>query len=129
MAGLPQDNNKSIDRFTHWRDADHLAGEESGLLAFMQRIYKTDIDAAEPRDAEEMFEMMKALNIDPVEAEFQYRRLYYHMQANCASCNAKQRCRDDLACSKAAQRFVDYCENHQLLNEMRANPDTILDHS
>ncbi|MGV0910527.1 DUF6455 family protein [Martelella sp. FOR1707] len=77
---------------------------------------------AEPRDAAEMTEMMKALNIDPVEAEFQYRRLYYGMEANCAGCRDKERCRADLASNTAAENFRDYCENEALLNEMRADP-------
>ena len=80
---------------------------------------------AEPRDAAEMTEMMKALNIDPVEAEFQYRRLYYVMEANCAGCRDKQRCRADLADNTAAENFRDYCENEALLNEMRAEPDVL----
>ena len=80
---------------------------------------------AEPRDAAEMTEMMKALNIDPVEAEFEYRRLYYGMEANCAGCRDKERCRADLASNTAAENFRDYCENEALLNEMRADPDML----
>lgn len=77
---------------------------------------------AEPRDAAEMTEMMKALNIDPVEAEFQYRRLYHGMEANCAGCRDKERCRADLAGNTAAENYRDYCENEAVLNEMRADP-------
>ena len=80
---------------------------------------------AEPRDAAEMTEMMKALNIDPVEAEFQYRRLYYGMEANCAGCRDKERCRADLASNTAAENFRDYCDNEALLNEMRADPEML----
>ena len=80
---------------------------------------------AEPRDAAEMTEMMKALNIDPVEAEFQYRRLYYGMEANCAGCRDKDRCRADLASNTAAENFRDYCDNEALLNEMRADPEML----
>ncbi|WP_174801187.1 DUF6455 family protein [Martelella limonii] len=80
----------------------------------------------ELRDAAEMSEMMKALNIDPVEAEFQYRRLYYGMEANCAGCRDKKRCRTDLAHGQASENFRDYCENETLLNEMRADPDVLL---
>ena len=127
MDGLPKDDNREQDRFAKWRQTKHLEGEEVGVLALMTRLAVSDIENAEPRDAAEMTDMMKALNIDPVEAEFEYRRLYYYMQANCAACHVKKRCRDDLACKVAAKRFVEYCENHELLNEMRADPDLLLD--
>lgn len=126
MDSLQDDNNQTDDRFAQWRRAEHLDGEEAGILAFMQRMVESEVTNAEPRDAAEMTEMMKALNIDPVEAEFQYRRLYYYMQANCAACGSKARCRDDLACDKVARHFVEYCENNELLNEMRANPEMLL---
>ncbi|WP_144409574.1 DUF6455 family protein [Martelella endophytica] len=126
MNALSEDDNHAADRFAAWREAEHTVGEESAALAFLERLAAEDLDRAEPRDAAEMTEMMKALNIDPVEAEFQYRRLYYGMQANCAGCRAKQRCRDDLACSAAARHFREYCENNELLTEMQANPDILL---
>ncbi|TNB47276.1 hypothetical protein FF124_13975 [Martelella lutilitoris] len=119
------DDNRADDRYADWRKAAHFEGEEAALLAFLQRIAEEDIATAEPRDASEMSEMMKALNIDPVEAEFQYRRLYYGMQANCAACRAKERCRKDLACNAADRHFREYCENSEILSEMRADPDML----
>ncbi|QQM32311.1 hypothetical protein JET14_09340 [Martelella lutilitoris] len=119
------EDNRAGDRYADWRDAAHFEGEEAALLAFLQRIAEEDIATAEPRDASEMSEMMKALNIDPVEAEFQYRRLYYGMQANCAGCRAKERCRNDLACCTADRHFREYCENAEILSEMRADPDLL----
>ena len=126
MDVFHQDDNQQEDRFAAWRKADHYEGEEAAALAFLERLAEYDIEYAEPRDAAEMTEMMKALNIDPVEAEFQYRRLFYGMQANCAGCRAKNRCRDDLSCNVADHRFMEYCENYELLNEMRANPEILL---
>nr|WP_272211019.1 hypothetical protein [Marinicella sp. W31]MDC2876918.1 hypothetical protein [Marinicella sp. W31] len=118
-------DSSADDRYADWRNASHFEGEEAGLLAVLQRIADEDLATAEPRDACEMGEMMKALNIDPVEAEFQYRRLYYGMQANCAGCRSKQRCRDDLACNTAGRHFREYCENAETLSEMRADPDVL----
>ncbi|WP_176083074.1 DUF6455 family protein [Martelella sp. HB161492] len=122
MGTIPDHEDRACDRFAEWRSTEHFEGEEAGLLAFLQRLVAKDIENAEPRDANEMTEMMKALNIDPVEAEFQYRRLYYGMLANCAACRAKARCRNDLSCETAERNFTDYCENQEILNEMRANP-------
>ncbi|MET3599951.1 DUF6455 family protein [Martelella mangrovi] len=123
--GVLTDDNHADDRYAEWRNATHSEGEESAALAFLQRIAAEDIAMAEPRDASEMNEMMKVLNIDPVEAEFQYRRLFYGMQANCAGCRAKQRCRADLACQRAERHFREYCENSEILSEMRADPDML----
>lgn len=105
--------------------ADSNALRQHRSNAVFPAFSTSQFDLAEPRDAAEMTEMMKALNIDPVEAELQYRRLYYGMEANCAGCRDKERCRADLARNTAAENFRDYCENEVLLNEMRAEPDVL----
>ncbi|EHS50007.1 hypothetical protein PDO_2828 [Rhizobium sp. PDO1-076] len=80
---------------------------------------------AGPHGADEMPQMMRALNIDPAEVELRMRKLFRHMQTTCAACGAKDRCRRDLVHAVADQSFMDYCGNAETLNALRADPDLL----
>lgn len=81
---------------------------------------------AGPHAADEMAEMMRALNIDQSDVAVLHPALYREMQFTCAKCRSKNRCRHDLAAQIAGQEFSGYCGNAQNLNEMRADPDLLL---
>lgn len=78
---------------------------------------------AGPHAADEMWEMMKALNIDPDAVDEADRHMFHDMMAVCAECAAKGECRHDLRKGTAAERYVHYCPNAEQLNILRATPD------
>ncbi|NML74052.1 hypothetical protein HHL25_07955 [Rhizobium sp. S-51] len=82
-----------------------------------------ELAKAGPHAADEMLEMMRALNIDPAEVEMRLRAQFRDMQINCAHCASKGECRRDLANGNAAANFAQYCANSQDLNALRASPD------
>lgn len=82
---------------------------------------------AGPHAADEMAEMMRALNIDFTEVQAREPGLFRQMQSSCANCAAKGRCKSDLAAGTAAVDFIEYCRNADLLTEMRATPEFLRD--
>ncbi|PYB70754.1 DUF6455 family protein [Rhizobium wuzhouense] len=82
---------------------------------------------AGPHAADEMPEVMRALNIDPAEVDFQMRQTFRGMQIACAECASKDQCRRDLKSGAIGKAFVDYCNNAESLNALRANPEVLLD--
>ena len=86
----------------------------------LTRAALIEIAESDPSACSEMIRMMRALNIDPMEAagEPEFER----MAANCARCPNKGRCREHLAAGTAARRLDEFCENVDALNAMRASP-------
>jgi uncharacterized protein YjiS (DUF1127 family) len=82
---------------------------------------------AGPHAADEMQQMLRALNVDAAAVEDANRRLYQDMMATCAECRDKARCRRDLANGKAAENYTHYCANSQAINELRAMPDMLVE--
>ncbi|GEO87461.1 MULTISPECIES: DUF6455 family protein [Alphaproteobacteria] len=82
-----------------------------------------ELAKAGPHAADEMIQMMKTLNIDPVEVELRLRNQFRDMQITCAHCASKGECRKDLGTGAAGEAFVHYCGNAEELNALRANPD------
>lgn len=80
---------------------------------------------AGPHGADEMKEMMKALNIDPAAVEAADRRLFNDMMATCAECGSKAQCRHDLRTHQAADNYGTYCANADTMNELRAEPEML----
>jgi len=80
---------------------------------------------AGPHAADEMQQMLRALNVDPAAVEDTDRHLYHDMVATCADCRDKARCRRDLADGRAAENYTHYCANSQTINELRAMPDML----
>ncbi len=82
---------------------------------------------AGPHAADEMPQVMRALNIDPAEVDYKMRQLFRGMQIACADCQSKGQCRRDLQQGTIESNFVDYCNNADSLNALRANPDVLLE--
>lgn len=80
---------------------------------------------AGPHGADEMKQLMKALNIDGDAVEAADIRLYRDMAATCAECGSKDQCRRDLKNGAAAADYVHYCANAGNINELRARPDML----
>lgn len=80
---------------------------------------------AGPHAADEMNEMLNALNIDPNAVETGDRRLYQEMIATCAKCGAKGQCRSDLRNERTAENYVHYCPNADTINGLRAMPEML----
>jgi hypothetical protein len=82
---------------------------------------------AGPHAADEMPELMRSLNIDPAEVEFQMRIQFRDMQIACSNCQSKEHCRRDLKHGVIDETFTDYCNNADSLNALRAHPELLLD--
>lgn len=82
---------------------------------------------AGPHAADEMPEVMRALNIDPNEVDYQMRKLFRDMQIACSGCQSKQQCRNDLQRGTIDRTFVEYCNNADSLNALRAKPEVLID--
>jgi hypothetical protein len=82
---------------------------------------------AGPHAADEMPEVMRALNIDPNEVDYQMRKLFRDMQIACSSCQSKEQCRRDLQRGTIDETFIDYCNNADSLNALRARPEVLMD--
>jgi hypothetical protein len=82
---------------------------------------------AGPHAADEMPEVMRALNIDPNEVDYQMRKLFRDMQIACSSCQSKEQCRRDLQRGRIDETFIDYCNNADSLNALRARPEVLMD--
>jgi len=80
---------------------------------------------AGPHAADEMIEMMRALNIDQSDVAVLHPALYREMQVTCSKCRSKNRCRHDLEAEIAGQEFAGYCGNAASLNTMRADPELL----
>jgi Family of unknown function (DUF6455) len=83
---------------------------------------------AGPHAADEMPDVMRALNIDPDEVDHKMRKLFRNMQIACSSCQSKEQCRRDLQRGTIDKTFVDYCNNADSLNALRANPEVLIDY-
>ena len=81
---------------------------------------------AGPHAADEMPQVMRALNIDPDEVDFTMRKLFRDMQIACSGCQSKDQCRRDLTQKKIDKTFLSYRNNADSLNALRANPDVLL---
>jgi hypothetical protein len=81
---------------------------------------------AGPHAADEMIEMMRALNIDQSDVAVMHPALFREMQLTCTKCQSKSRCRHDLEAYVAGQKFSGYCGNATNLNAMRADPELLL---
>ncbi|KQW30903.1 hypothetical protein ASE36_00970 [Rhizobium sp. Root274] len=82
---------------------------------------------AGPHAADEMPQVMRALNIDPDEVDYQMRKLFRDMQIACSNCQSKDQCRHDLQAGTIGKTFVDYCNNAESLNALRASPDLLME--
>jgi hypothetical protein len=74
---------------------------------------------AGPHAADELAEMMRALDIDPDAVDRTDRHLFHDMMAACAECGAKGECRYDLRRGRAADRYIHYCPNAEQLDALR----------
>ena len=81
---------------------------------------------AGPHAADEMPEVMRALNIDPAEVDYQMRRLFRDMQIACSGCQSKEQCRHDLQRGTIDRTFVEYCKNADSLNALRVHPEVLM---
>lgn len=99
---------------------DEIAGRHG-----VSRAGLIEIAEGDPSSCREMIRMMRALNIDPVEAAAEPE--FAEMAGKCAGCPDKGRCRSHLADGSAARHFNDFCANADALNAMRATPH-LLDH-
>lgn len=102
--------------------ARRIAAEHSMPLDELVRIARLG-----PAAAEEMLALMQAINIDPVEAQLIHPALFADMEATCARCSGKARCRADIASGKLEKEFTRYCGNATALNTLRAEPDMLRD--
>jgi len=80
---------------------------------------------AGPHAADELGEMMKALDIDPDSVDRTNRHFFHDMMAVCAECGAKDECRYDLRHGRAAERYVHYCPNAEQLDALRTRPTAL----
>lgn len=94
---------------------DAIAGRHGLSRASLVAIAERD-----PSACSEMIRMMRALNIDPVEAAAEPQ--FAEMAERCAGCPSKGQCRNHLADGSAAAHLDDFCANAQQLNTMRATP-------
>jgi hypothetical protein len=78
---------------------------------------------AGPHGADELKEMLTALELDGNAIEINDRRMMNDMIATCAECDAKGQCRRDLRDGLAADNYAHYCANAETLNELRAAPE------
>ncbi|MDO6963814.1 DUF6455 family protein [Rhizobium alvei] len=82
---------------------------------------------AGPHATDEMLAMMKALNIDAAAVQANDPHLFHDMQVVCAECESKGRCRKHLADGSAASTYAGYCGNAPLMNELRAEPEMLVE--
>lgn len=127
-------------RLFQWcSDAWEQAGEAEMLANLDERVFHDlardcgvtpdqllQLVKAGPHAADEMPEMMRALNIDPAAVKLQDALLFRDMQVTCGNCAAKGRCRNDLALNTAGAHFRDYCGNAPTLNALRAEPELLI---
>lgn len=78
--------------------------------------------------ADEMIDMMRVLDIDPVAVEEADRLLFRDMQATCATCTSKKQCKYDIEDGRAERDHAEYCGNADLLDALRVTPDMRLAH-
>lgn len=76
-----------------------------------------------PPAADEMPELMQALNIDANAVRFDEPALYRDMQVSCSLCPDKKACRKELANGTAAENYTHFCVNEAIMSELRAHPD------
>lgn len=81
---------------------------------------------AGPHAADEMAEMMRALNIDSALVHERDPWLYNEMAHECATCGQKKQCRQELAAGTADRHYPAFCANHERMSEFRARPELLL---
>ncbi len=96
-------------------DAAHDCGVSPSQLYAIVR--------AGPHGADEMADLMRAMEIDPAIVEEADRTLFRDMQAICATCGDKKQCRYDLEDGRAVKDHVHYCGNAEQLDKLRAIPE------
>ncbi|AYD00525.1 DUF6455 family protein [Neorhizobium sp. NCHU2750] len=135
-----EDNTSMSRRFLTWCAEAWSAAAEAEEIAMLdedtiQQISKDcaiapddllQLVKAGPHAADEMIEMMRALNLDQSDVAVLHPALYREMQLTCTKCQSKSRCRYDLQERVAGQEFSDYCGNASSLNAMRADPDLLI---
>ncbi len=140
MGRMALEEHRSISRrFLSWCAEAWSAAIETEEIAMLdeetiRRISKDcaiapddllQLVKAGPHAADEMIEMMRALNIDQSDVAVLHPALYREMQVTCSKCRSKNRCRHDLEAERAGQEFAGYCGNAASLNEMRADPELL----
>ena len=106
---------------TGLRQTDRIALENIAAHAGIE----TEREDPKPVNADEMPFMMQALNIDPVDVETNDPEGFRAMQGACATCANKGGCRSDLKDGTAPERYLSYCNNADLLNALRADPEML----
>jgi hypothetical protein len=135
-----EDHTSMSRRFLAWCADAWSAAAEAEELAMLdeetiQQISKDcaiapddllQLVKAGPHAADEMIEMMRALNIEESDVAVLHPALFREMQLTCTKCRSKTRCRNDLEARVAGQEFSGYCGNAPNLNAIRADPDLLL---
>lgn len=73
--------------------------------------------------AEEMPELMKALNIDSDAVRFDDPATFRELEVSCALCAKKNRCHHELKDGTAAENYTHFCANEAVMSELRAHPE------
>lgn len=73
--------------------------------------------------ADDMEYLMRALNIDPDAVHYDEPGLYRGLQASCALCEDKARCRAELNAGTMRENYTHFCPNHETMSELRAHPE------
>lgn len=94
---------------------DTIAGKHGISRASLVAIAEQD-----PSACSEMIRMMRALNIDPMEAAGEPE--FPEMAGRCAGCRNKHQCHDHLREGTASAHLDEFCANATELNAMRATP-------
>lgn len=72
-----------------------------------------------PHAADELAELIKALDIDEARLKAANRRNFNDMKLTCAECGRKSECRRSLRNGTAAQDYGSFCDNAELLGEAK----------
>jgi hypothetical protein len=102
------------------------AGEDGQRILQQLRLCNGDIRklmASRPQDAALLYRMMEVLGIEADEIEAWILR---DLERNCAGCEHKAECVDDLDKGVAAERWTAYCENRVNLEAIRKSQRHLL---
>lgn len=77
--------------------------------------------------ADDMEYLMRALDIDPNAVHYDEPGLYRGLQAACALCEDKARCRAELNAGTMRENYTHFCPNHETMSELRAHPEFQID--
>jgi hypothetical protein len=119
-----------------WKTRKELHGQMDELLSLgdteiaeiaadcgISRDQLIKVVQAGPHAADEMVELMRALNIDPDAVQSGETHLFHDMQLTCTECRTKEECRRHLNDGTVADTYNRYCANSAILNELRAEPE------